>query len=206
MSLHPSDQRIIGLTGGIATGKSTVSDYLATTYQLPILDADIYAREAVAAGSPILTALAQRYGSDVLLTDGSLDRPRLGEIIFNQSDEKQWVEQQIHPFVRERFKQVRRTHPPYQTLVYAIPLLFEANLTHLVSEIWVVTCNPEQQRQRLMNRNGFSEAEAAARINSQLPLSEKVAQADQVLDNSGDLDSLYQQIDRVMRCTIGKMS
>ncbi|NEQ51092.1 MAG: dephospho-CoA kinase [Leptolyngbya sp. SIO3F4] len=193
-----TSQRIIGLTGGIATGKTTVSDYLATTHQLPILDADVYAREAVTIGSPILIALQNRYGKDILLADGSLNRPQLGTIIFNNPTEKQWVEQQIHPFVRERFTQISHEYSPSQTLVYAIPLLFEANLTHLVSEIWVVTCTPEQQQHRLMVRNSLSQSEAMARINNQLPLSEKVTQADYILDNSSDRPNLYQQIDHAL--------
>lgn len=192
------NQRIIGLTGGIATGKSTVADYLSKQYQLPILDADIYAREAVAVGSPILTAIAQRYGNSLLLADGSLNRRQLGTIIFNQPNEKQWVEQQIHPFVGQQFAQARSQYPPLQTLVYVIPLLFEANLTHLVSEIWVVTCSLEQQQQRLMVRNNLSQAEAQARIDNQLPLSEKTAQADWVLNNSSDLTVLYPQIDHAV--------
>ncbi|ESA37875.1 hypothetical protein N836_34745 [Leptolyngbya sp. Heron Island J] len=191
-------QRIIGLTGGIATGKSTVSDYLATTHQLPILDADIYAREAVAPGAPILSSLVERYGDAIVLSDSSLNRRHLGTIIFNQPDEKHWVEQQIHPFVRQRFTQVRRQYPPTQTLVYAIPLLFEANLTHLVSEIWVVICRLEQQQQRLMARNHLSQSEAAARIKNQLPLSQKTAQADWVLDNSNDRSQLYRQVDTAL--------
>ena len=191
-------QHIIGLTGGIATGKSTVSDYLTKHHHLPVLDADVYAREAVTPGSPILAALHQRYGKDILLDDGCLNRRHLGTIIFNQPDEKLWVEQQIHPFVRQRFTQVRSEYPVTQPLVYAIPLLFEANLTHLVSEIWVVTCTPEQQQQRLMERNQLSEAEAQARINNQHPLSQKIAQADYVLDNSTTRANLYQQIDTIL--------
>ncbi|MEL6332891.1 MAG: dephospho-CoA kinase [Cyanobacteria bacterium J06626_26] len=192
-------QRIIGLTGGIATGKTTVSDHLATSHHLPVLDADVYAREAVAGGSPILDTLSQRYGDNILLDNGTLNRRQLGTIIFNDPTEKRWVEQQIHPFVRQRFTQVSRDYPPTATLVYAIPLLFEANLTHLVSEIWVVSCRPEQQQQRLMARNNLSLAEANARINNQLPLTEKIAQADRVLDNSGDKSYLYQQIDDALK-------
>ncbi|MEO0866959.1 MAG: dephospho-CoA kinase [Cyanobacteria bacterium J06642_11] len=199
MSSRPPSQRIIGLTGGIASGKSTVSDYLATAYHLPILDADIYAREAVALGSPILKTLAQRYGEAVLLADGDLNRPQLGQIIFNQPDEKHWVEQQIHPFVRQRFEQVRRDYPASQTLVYAIPLLFEARLTHLVSEIWVVACSPQQQLDRLMARNGLSQPEAQTRIDNQIPLSEKIPQADYLLDNSRDRNFLHQQIDQIFQ-------
>ncbi|MEM6254128.1 MAG: dephospho-CoA kinase [Cyanobacteria bacterium P01_D01_bin.156] len=196
-----TNQRIIGLTGGIATGKSTVSDYLATTHHLPILDADVYAREAVETGSPILQTLVQRYGDTILLGDSALNRAQLGQIIFNQPTERHWVEQQIHPFVRQRFAQVRSQYPTSQPLVYAIPLLFEANLTHLVSEIWVVTCSLQQQLERLMARNSLSQADAQARIDNQLPLTEKVAKADHVLDNSNDKGQLYQQVDQILEDT-----
>ncbi|MEL7504521.1 MAG: dephospho-CoA kinase [Cyanobacteria bacterium J06554_6] len=189
-------RRIIGLTGGIATGKSTVARYLETRYQLPILDADVFAREAVAPESPILAAIVQRYGEALLLSDGTLDRYRLAGIVFKHSAEKQWVEQQIHPFVRQRFVQQTLTYPAEQTLVYAIPLLFEAKLTHLVSEVWVVSCTPNQQLARLMARNQLSADQAQARISAQMPLAQKVAQATVVLDNSGSLESLYAQIER----------
>ena len=199
-------QRIIGLTGGIATGKTTVSDYLASIHHLPILDADVYAREAVAVGSPILAALSQRYGDNILIDDGTLNRRQLGTIIFSNPTEKHWLEQQIHPFVRQRFTQVGHDYPPTATLVYAIPLLFEANLTHLVSEIWVVSCSPTQQQQRLMARNNLSLAEAEARINNQLSLAEKIAQAHQVIDNSGNKADLYQQIDDALSLDISQTS
>lgn len=94
--------RIIGLTGGIGSGKTTVSHYLATTYQLPVLDADTYARVTVQLGSPVLKAIAERYGSDILLPDGTLNRQQLGQIVFSSPDERRWLEQQIHPYVRDR--------------------------------------------------------------------------------------------------------
>ncbi|MBE9079895.1 dephospho-CoA kinase [Romeria aff. gracilis LEGE 07310] len=191
-------RRIIGLTGGIATGKSTVSDYLATRHGLPVLDADAYARQAVQPGSPILAAIAARYGPTLLQPDGSLNRSQLGEIIFSQPAEKAWVEQQIHPFVRQRFTQITEQFPTEQTLVYAIPLLFEANLTHLVSEIWVVTCRPEQQLRRLRDRAQLSTDQAQRRIDNQLPLAEKAAQSDVVLDNSGSREALFRQVDGVL--------
>jgi dephospho-CoA kinase len=191
------NKRLIGLTGGIATGKSTVADYLATAYNLPILDADIYARNAVSAGSHILAQIAQRYGEEILLTDGSLNRSKLGEIIFNQPEERHWVENVIHPYVRNCFHQeITKSSAPI--LVLVIPLLFEARLENIVSEIWVVSCSEKQQQQRLMQRNNLSSEQAEARINSQLPISEKVARADVVLDNSSSLESLLQQVDVVM--------
>ncbi|MEN8443586.1 MAG: dephospho-CoA kinase, partial [Cyanobacteria bacterium J06555_13] len=167
-------------------------------YGLPVLDADVYAREAVVKGSEILGQICDRYGPKILLPDETLNRPQLGQIVFYDPDEKTWLEQQIHPFVRAKFSDTTATFPPIQTLVYAIPLLFEANLTHLVSEIWVVACSPAQQKMRLMVRNQLSEEEAQARINSQMSLAEKCKQADSVLDNSGDKEALFTQVDRCL--------
>ncbi|MEA5514451.1 dephospho-CoA kinase [Nodularia sp. UHCC 0506] len=188
------NKRIIGLTGGIATGKTTVANYLAHTYNLPIFDADIYARDAVAIGSPILKAIAQRYGQNILLPDGSLNREKLGAIIFPHPDERHWLESLIHPYVVQRFEQAI-AQSPSQTLILVIPLLFEAQMTNLVTEIWVVYCSEPQQLQRLIQRNHLTQEQAQTRINSQLSLSEKAARATIVLDNSSTPESLLKQID-----------
>ena len=190
-------KNLIGLTGGIATGKSTVANYLATTYNLPILDADIYARDAVSVGSPILSQIAEKYGTEIILSDGNLNRAKLGEIIFNQPEERDWVERVIHPYVRSCFDKAIKESSA-NTLILVIPLLFEANLENLVNQIWVVSCSPQQQQQRLIERNNLTPEQAAARINSQLPIAEKIARADVVLDNSANLESLLQQIDKVL--------
>jgi dephospho-CoA kinase len=190
------NKRIIGLTGGIATGKTTVANYLASAYSLPILDADIYARDAVSVGSPILQAIAQRYGEQIILPDGNLNRQNLGEIIFHNQDERNWVESLIHPYVRERFvKEI--TAVPAPTLVLVVPLLFEAQMTDLVTEIWVVSCSEEQQLQRLIQRNNLTREQAQARIHSQLSLAEKVASADVVLYNTSTQEALLKQVDAV---------
>ncbi|ARI81487.1 dephospho-CoA kinase [Microcystis sp. LEGE 00066] len=190
-------RRIIGLTGGIACGKSTVSNYLENIYKIPVLDADIYAREAVEKGSEILERIFARYGRKVKTEDNSLNRQQLGEIIFNNPEEKIWLESQIHPYVRECFKRhLEQLEAPI--VVFSIPLLFEAKLTYLVTEIWVISCSFEQQIQRLMTRNNLTREQAIARINNQMPLAEKIALADLVLDNSGDLEALYTQIDRAI--------
>ena len=190
-------KNLIGLTGGIATGKSTVANYLATTYNLPILDADIYARDAVSVGSPILSQIAEKYGTEILLNDGNLNRAKLGEIIFHQPEKRDWVERVIHPYVRNCFdKDIKESSA--NTLILVIPLLFEANLENLVNQIWVVSCSPQQQQQRLIERNNLTPEQAAARINSQLPIAEKIARADVVLDNYANLESLLQQIDKVL--------
>lgn len=206
--------RIIGLTGGIATGKTTVSNYLSSKHGLPVLDADVYAKEAVAVNSPILQEIFNHFGDRVKLDDGSLNRSALGDIIFNDSKAKQWIESKIHPYVRDRFLDARslgdETSPgshrftqelatiKQSTVVYAIPLLFEANLTHLVTEIWVVSCNKELQLSRLQKRNNLTLEQAQSRINNQLPLEEKIKQADFVLENNSTVEHLYQQCDQIL--------
>lgn len=190
-------KQIIGVTGGIGTGKSTVSNYLHKVYNLPILDADFYAREAVSKESRILEAIKQRYGKQILQEDGSLDRSKLGKIIFNQPAEKQWLEQQIHPYVRQCITS-ELNHLSTKQVVVVIPLLFEAEMTDLVTEIWVVYCSPQQQLARVMARDQLSETEARSRIKAQISLEEKMALADVVIDNSGSTSELQQQIDRAL--------
>ncbi|MEM8637385.1 MAG: dephospho-CoA kinase [Cyanobacteria bacterium P01_G01_bin.54] len=188
----------LGLTGGIATGKSTVSNYLSQRYQLPVLDADEFSHAAVQPGSPILEAIASRYGPQLLQPDGYLDRARLGQIVFNDAQERQWLEAQIHPVVRDRFNQTLTQLTDQPVVVLSIPLLFEANLTGLMTEIWVVSCTPSQQLDRLMARNNLDQRQAQQRIQTQLPLSQKCAAADVVLDNSQSRDRLWAQIDAQM--------
>jgi dephospho-CoA kinase len=188
--------RIIGLTGGIGMGKTTVSGYLADRYHLPILDADLYAREAVQPGLAVLANIVDRYGSQILQPDGTLNRKRLGEIVFQDPQERTWLEQQIHPYVGATMIQERdRILETSSTVVLVIPLLFEANLTDRVNEIWVVCCPPEQQLQRLMQREQLTLEQAQARIASQMPIQEKCDRADIILDNSSSLENLLHQVD-----------
>jgi dephospho-CoA kinase len=195
-----SSQRIIGLTGGIAMGKTLISDYLAKTHHLPVLDTDLYARDAVMPGTAVLEAITDRYGSGILLPNGMLNRQRLGEIIFNSSAERLWVEQCIHPYVRDRLVEAVHTPPLNDAarcpiVVMVIPLLFEARMTDLVTEIWVVNCPKELQIRRLMERDRLSLGEAQIRIDSQMPIEKKIAYADVVLDNSSTPEELFRQIE-----------
>ena len=197
LTAHSKQRRIIGLTGGIATGKTTVSNYLAQHYNLPVLDADVYAKEAISQNSSILKEIFARYGDRVKLADGNLNRSALGDIIFTNSAEKLWLESKIHPLVRDRFTlELKKIHN--KVVVLAIPLLFEANLTHLVTEIWVVTCDRKTQLSRLQQRNNLTLQQAENRINSQLPLAAKVARADVVIENNSTLEALYQECDRLI--------
>jgi dephospho-CoA kinase len=193
-------QRRIGLTGGIATGKTTVSEYLAQQYRLPVLDADHYARQVVEPGSPVLASLVQRYGAEILRQDGTLDRPQLGQIIFQDVEERRWLEAQIHPLVQQCFEQTLTELREEPIVVLAIPLLFETgyHLTPLVTETWVVSCTLQQQCDRLMQRNSLTLREAQSRIEAQYPLPDKCALADWVLDNSSSVTELHQQIDRAL--------
>jgi dephospho-CoA kinase len=192
---HIFTLRTIGLTGGIATGKTTVSNYLS--HRVQVLDADVLAREAVLPGSDRLQTLVRRYGPELLCRDGILNREKLAQIIFQDANEKRWVESIIHPYVR-RHLVLRQSQETASTLVMVIPLLFEAQMTDLVSEIWVVSCTPEQQLARLIRRSGLTQKEAQARIDSQMPLAQKCAQADVVLENQGSLEALYCQVDQAL--------
>ncbi|MBD1880648.1 MULTISPECIES: dephospho-CoA kinase [unclassified Coleofasciculus] len=187
--------RVIGLTGGIGTGKTTVSNYLASHYNLPVLDADIYAREAVKVGSPILGEIVKRYGADILLPDGTLDRRKLGNIVFNSPEERRWLEQQIHPYVRDRMIEKMQALNSHPTVVLVVPLLFEVGMTALCTETWVVYCSEQHQLQRLIKRDRLTLEQAQARITSQMPIQEKCDRADVVLDNSSTLEDLLKQVD-----------
>jgi dephospho-CoA kinase len=202
-------RRVIGLTGGIGMGKTTASDYLSEQWKVPVLDADVIAREVVVPGSAVLSKIAERYGSTVLLPDGRLDRVRLGEIVFNSLPERHWLERQIHPPVRDRLEQnlqgQQLKNEP--VVILSVPLLFEARMTDLVNEIWVVCCPMEQQINRLMTRSMYdgirsyrlSREQIQARIDSQMPIESKMQRADVVLDNSGSEQDLFGQIDQAMR-------
>jgi len=199
----PGAQRRIGLTGGIASGKSSVGRYLAEQ-GVPVLDADRYAHDALAPGSEASETVLDRYGTQVIAkprpgpnttpTHRSINRRALGDIVFNNPSERHWLEQLVHPLVRERFKQDFNQHEHAEAIVLMIPLLFEVGLTELCSEIWVVNCTPRQQLERLQRRDGLNDASARARINAQWPLSQKCELADLVLDNCSEAGRWQAQI------------
>ena len=202
---------VIGVTGGIATGKTTVTRYLQDEFHCPVLDADILAREAVAPGTEGLDAIARRYGLTMLQPDGTLDRARLGRLVFEDVRERRWLEKLIHPWVRDRLEQGiqnwrdrqtdHQTDPPQSPqsppLVLAVPLLFEANLDTLVDQAWVVTCGEALQQQRLIARDRLTPEAAQNRIAAQMPMAEKCKRADVVIPNDGSLNQLQHHIHQV---------
>ena len=189
--------RRIGLTGGIASGKSSVGRLLAAR-GLPLLDADVYAREALAPGSPGAGAVLERYGDGVRAPGGAIDRAALGQIVFGDGAERRWLEQLLHPIVRACFKAKLQELAAEPVVVLVVPLLFEAGLETLCSEVWLVDCDERQQLQRLMARDGLGEADARARIAAQWPLARKRQLADVVLNNQGGPEQLAAEVEQAL--------
>ncbi|MCS5693726.1 dephospho-CoA kinase [Cyanobium sp. FGCU-6] len=197
-------QRRIGLTGGIATGKSTVGALLAAR-GLPVLDADQFAREALAPGSAGAHRVLERFGEPVRApgegerSAAAIDRGALGRIVFADAGERRWLEQLVHPLVRARFVAELKRLRQEPVVVLMIPLLFEVGLEEICSEVWLVDCGEEQQLQRLMEREGLAEAEARRRIAAQWPLARKRALADVVIDNGASPSALPGQLENALK-------
>jgi dephospho-CoA kinase len=202
-------QRRIGLTGGIATGKSSVARLLAERHGLPVLDADGFAREALAPGSPGTQAVLKRYGETVRShprpaqepgddhhprgqnrPHDAIDRAALGRIVFADPAERRWLEELVHPLVRQRFSAELERLAEAPTVVLMVPLLFEAGLEALCSEVWLVDCDEHQQLERLIGRDQLSEADARARIDAQWPLARKRTLVEHRIDNNGEPQDL----------------
>ncbi|BFH15435.1 dephospho-CoA kinase [Paenibacillus melissococcoides] len=191
----------IGLTGGIASGKSTVSRLLVERGAL-LVDADRIAREIVLPGSPALDQIAERFGADMLLPDGSLDRKRLGNVVFSNTAERKALEEITHPAIRqEMMTQMRRLEGehPQSLVVVDVPLLYESGLTDRFEEIVVVYVPKEIQLERLMRRDGLTEAEASERLLSQWDIEMKRERADYVIDNSKGMEETRQQVEQFLR-------
>ncbi|HSP23203.1 MAG TPA: dephospho-CoA kinase, partial [Planococcus sp. (in: firmicutes)] len=165
---------IIGLTGSIASGKSTVSQMLKEL-GYPIVDADLVARQVVEPGSETLEEIKEAFGEGVILPDGSLDRKKVGDLIFSDPASRKRLNDIIHPAIRSEMLRQRAAYVEEgrKVVIMDIPLLFESQLQHFADKILVVSVTEENQLKRLMERNGLSEKEAIARISSQLPMSVK---------------------------------
>lgn len=190
---------IIGLTGSIASGKSTVSKMLKNA-GYPIIDADLVARLVVEPGSETLAQISQAFGPEVIQADGKMDRAKVGGIIFNDPASRKVLNDIIHPAIRREMLRQRQEFlaQGFKTIIMDIPLLFESRLQHLVDKILVVSVTEENQFDRLVERNGFTEKEARARISSQLPMSVKEEGADAVIYNNGTLDKTEEQLNRIL--------
>lgn len=186
---------VVGLTGGIATGKSTVSALLSTS-GIPVIDADVLAREVVAPGTHALSKIVGYFGPHVILPDGSLDRKKLGSIIFNDETKRKKLNSIVHPAVTRAIvlNILRCWIRGERMCIVDVPLLIEGGLWKWMGCVVVVYCSPAIQLRRLMDRDQCTSAEAEARLGSQLPITSKIAYADIVIDNSGSPSELEDQI------------
>jgi len=183
----------VGLTGGIGSGKSEVARLLVK-HGAVLVDSDVLAREAVAPGSAGLAAVAAEFGESVLRPDGSLDRARLGDIVFTDPARRGRLEAIIHPYVRARAAEISKTAPPHAVVIHDVPLLTEKRLGDLYDVVVVVDTPAEVQLDRL-RRRGMSEADAKARIEVQATREQRLAIADYVVENSGSLAQLAAEVD-----------
>lgn len=185
----------IGLTGGIASGKSTVVNWLLKHGAVAI-DADLVAREVVEPGTPGLAALRDAFGDDIVTTDGTLDRAALGAIVFTDEAKRKQLNALLHGFIKEAIdaKAKQLEAQGYAAAIYDIPLLIETEWYKDMDEVWLVYVSPETQLHRLMERNGYSEEEASHRIASQMSFDEKRPYGDQIIDNNGTPEELEQKL------------
>lgn len=183
----------IGVTGGIGCGKSAVTDYLSGK-GIVIADADQAAKVIVEPGQPALKTIVNHFGSQILLDDGTLNRRALRDIIFNDPEQRRWLEQLTHPLIIERLRQeLAAAQSPYVILV--APLLLEANLKGIVDRVLVIDIDPEQQIARTMARDGVSRTQVENILQAQASRAQRLSIADDIIDNNGSLGALHQQLD-----------
>jgi dephospho-CoA kinase len=192
--------RVIGLTGGIASGKTTVGRMLREL-GAPVVDADLIARQVVEPGQPAYADIVREFGREVVLPDGALDRKRLGEIVFGDQARRRILEAITHPRIAMAAQAETAGHAAagQPVVIYEAALIVENRLHEALGGLIVVKATPEQQVERAMKRDGISEEHARARVASQLPLARKLEVATHVVDNTGTLDETRAQVERLWR-------
>jgi dephospho-CoA kinase len=187
---------VIGLTGGIAAGKSLVSGYLCELGAL-VIDADKLAREVVEPKSPVLEEIREVFGDGVLNEDGTLDRKKLGDIVFKSDTERKRLNDLIHPRVFEKVKKLideNKDTKTWPVIIIDAPLLIEVGMIEITDEVWVVSLDEETQLKRLMKRDDLTREEAQRRLKTQMPLNEKLKFADRVIDNNGNREDTIRSV------------
>ena len=196
-------QRRIGITGGIASGKTIIGDFLFQAKQWPILDADLYAHEALSAESQIAKKVCLRYGSKIIQisskSNQTINRKALAKIVFQNEIEKKWLEGIIHPFVNKRIEEELEKSKSNSIVILIIPLLFEKNYTGLCSEICYIDCPRNIQLKRLQSRDNLSLKEANQRIDAQWANSLKKQYADHIINNSSDDETWKLQLKKLYK-------
>ncbi|MFG3285937.1 dephospho-CoA kinase [Streptomyces sp. NPDC048111] len=186
----------VGLTGGIGAGKSEVSRLLVS-YGAVLIDADRIAREVVEPGTPGLAAVVEAFGPDVLSADGTLDRPRLGNIVFSDPDRLATLNRIVHPLVGARSAELEAAAGADSVVIHDVPLLTENGLAALYDLVVVVDASPQTQLDRLVRLRGMTPDEARARMSAQADRAQRLAVADLVIDNDGALEALEPQVRKV---------
>lgn len=188
---------ILGLTGGIASGKSTASEYFMSK-GIPVIDADKIAREVVLPGKPALQKLEETFGPDILKEDGQLNRLALAGFLFSSKEDRQLINDIMQPYIRESIEEAasRLVSDDQPLIVVDIPLLYEQNYQEMVDLVMVIAVDEDTQMQRLIARDQLTTDQAKKRILSQMPIAAKKLAADIVIDNEGTREEMYRQIDQ----------
>ncbi|HCY5916617.1 TPA: dephospho-CoA kinase [Staphylococcus aureus] len=190
--------KVIGLTGGIASGKSTVSELLSV-FGFKVVDADKAAREAVKKGSKGLAQVREVFGDEAIDENGEMNRRYMGDLVFNHPEKRLELNAIIHPIVRNIMEEEKQEYLKQgYNVIMDIPLLFENELENTVDEVWVVYTSESIQMDRLMQRNNLSLEDAKARVYSQISIDKKSRMADHVIDNLGDKLELKQNLERLL--------
>ncbi|HGN7261414.1 TPA: dephospho-CoA kinase [Staphylococcus aureus] len=190
--------KVIGLTGGIASGKSTVSELLSV-FGFKVVDADKAAREAVKKGSKGLAQVREVFGDEAIDENGEMNRRYMGDLVFNHPEKRLELNAIIHPIVRDIMEEEKQEYLKQgYNVIMDIPLLFENELENTVDEVWVVYTSESIQMDRLMQRNNLSLEDAKARVYSQISIDKKSRMADHVIDNLGDKHELKQNLERLL--------
>jgi dephospho-CoA kinase len=186
----------VGLTGGVASGKSTVSAILAELGAV-VIDADLVAREVVARGTPGLDAVVAEFGPSLLTAEGELDRPAMGRLVFGDEGARQRLEAIVHPLVIERMAALEQAAGPDDVVVHDIPLLAEGGRADTFDAVVVVDAPRELQLERMLSERGWTREDAEARIAAQATREQRRAVATHVIDNSGSLEELRARVEAV---------
>ena len=192
MSIQPklkNKQRRIGLTGGIASGKSTIANYIKKYRDIPILDADQYSKELIKPKSNCYKKVLAYFGNQIIdenSPEKAINKRLLRKIIFEDEKDRAWIQNLLHPLIKEKMIEGCNEYKNYEIILLVVPLLFEARFEDICTEIWLVKCPREIQKKRLMSRNKLSENEAERIINLQLNFEDKSKFSDVILDNSDD--------------------
>lgn len=191
---------VIGITGSIATGKSTISN-MVKELGYTVVDADICARQVVEQGEEAYDKIKKHFGEDILLPNGDIDRKKLGDIVFHHDDKRLLLNSIVHPAVRHKMLEEKNAafNRGEQVVFLDIPLLYESNLTYMVDKVLVVYVDSTTQLERLMNRNHLSKEEAEARIRSQIPIEQKKEKADAFIDNRGTIEQSKEQLLTILK-------